>query len=55
MRLGHTCDDCRHIEFHLPLVGVFPGDWWAACALNTADRHHESERTDESRRNDPLK
>jgi hypothetical protein len=58
MRLGHACDNCRHIEFHLPAVGIISGNWRPVpsnvCALSTSDRCNESKRTDECSRKDPL-
>jgi hypothetical protein len=58
MRPGHAQDNCRHVESHLPAVGVFPGDWWAIPqhinALVTAERREDSQPTDETTDTDPL-
>ena len=58
MRPGHAQDNCRHVESHLPAVGVFPRDWSTIPqhinALVTAEHREDSQPTDETTDTDPL-
>ena len=57
MRPGHAQDNCRHVESHLPAVGIFPGDWWTTQhihALVAAEHREDSQPTDETTDTDPL-
>ena len=56
MHPDHAQDDRRHIESHLPAVGIFPGDWWTTRhihALVTAEHREDSQPTDETTDIDP--
>ena len=51
MHPGHAQDNCRHVESHLPAVGISPGDWWTTQhihALVTAEHREDSQPTDET-------
>ena len=56
MHPGHAQDNCRHVESHLPAVGIFSGDWWTTQHINAlvaADHREDSQPTDETTDIDP--
>jgi len=56
VRPGHAQDNRRHVESHLPAVGIFPGDWWTTQDIHTsvtAEQREDSQPTDETTDIDP--